>query len=168
MKRTWPGALAAIACAATISLSAQTPPAGGQTPTTGAQKPPTSASQSDEDVTVTGCLERASGSASSPTGTSGAAGASAGAKFVLKNVTSGSGSPAGTAGTAGTPPSASKATASSYQLDGEDSKLTPHVGHKVQISGTVEKSSSSASAGASGAAKLKVDSVKMIASSCTE
>jgi hypothetical protein len=172
MKRTLPGALAAIACAATIGLSAQTPPAGGQTPpASGAQTPSTSASsQSANKVTVTGCLEKASGSAASPTGTSGAAGASSSAKFVLNNVSSGgsSSSTAGTAGTAGASSSSSKSMASSYQLDGEDSKLSPHVGHKVEISGTVDKSGSSASTSASSAAKLKVDSVKMIASSCTQ
>jgi hypothetical protein len=111
---------------------------------------------------VTGCLERASGSASSPTGTSGAAGASSSsAKFVLNNASSGSSSSASSPGTAGTAGAASKSASagSSYQLDGDDSKLTPHVGHKVEISGTVE--------GSAGAKKLKVDAVKMIASSCT-
>src|SRR5712691_5449397 len=40
---------------------------------------------------------------------------------------------------------ASAATASSYKLDADDAKLTPHVGHKVEISGTVEPASSAAS-----------------------
>jgi len=80
--------------------------------------------------------------------------------------------------------------ASSYRLDADDSKLSPHVGHKVEVTGTLDKSMSSSTAPsgststgstASGAAgtsasasgssstspKLKVDSVRMIASSCS-
>jgi len=62
-----------------------------------------------------------------------------------------------------------------YRLDSDDSKLTPHVGHKVTIMGTVEpassstsssSSSASSSASASNAPKLKVDTVTMVASSC--
>jgi hypothetical protein len=65
----------------------------------------------------------------------------------------------------------------SYQLDADDSQLTPHVGHKVEISGTVEggssssRTSTSSTATASSSAsqpKLKVDSVRMIASSCSQ
>jgi hypothetical protein len=64
-----------------------------------------------------------------------------------------------------------------YRLDADDSKLTPHVGHKVEITGTLDSASSSAAstspAGSSSTAsaasgpKLKVDNVKMIATSCT-
>jgi hypothetical protein len=58
-------------------------------------------------------------------------------------------------------------------LDADAAKLTPHVGHKVEITGTVDEMSSSATppsgATASSAAgpKLKVDSVKMIAATCS-
>jgi hypothetical protein len=60
-----------------------------------------------------------------------------------------------------------------YKLDADASKLTPHVNHKVEITGTIEPASASASgAAASGAAAgagtLKVDDVKMLASSCSE
>ena len=72
-------------------------------------------------------------------------------------------------GTSGTSPSAS-ASAKSYRLDADDSQLTPHVGHKVEITGTVQGGASASSATSTGsttnAPKLKVDSVKMIASSC--
>jgi hypothetical protein len=64
-----------------------------------------------------------------------------------------------------------------YRLDGDESKLSPHVGHKVEITGTLDSASSSATstspAGSSSTAtastgpKLKVDNVKMIATSCT-
>jgi hypothetical protein len=66
-------------------------------------------------------------------------------------------------------PATSKETtpiASSYRLSAEDSKLSPHVGHKVEISGTVEQPSASAS-GAAAAPTLKVDNVRMIAATCT-
>ncbi|MGH9373644.1 MAG: hypothetical protein ACRD15_19160, partial [Vicinamibacterales bacterium] len=156
--------LTAFACAMAVGLSAQTPPPPG-----GAAQTPPSSGSSDK-ITVTGCLEKAS-SSPSPTGTSGAAGAASSAKFVLNDVTSGKSAPPGPAGTSG----AAKSSASSYKLDGADSKLSPHVGHKVEISGTVDddddkpaggKPGAPASASAGGPT-LKVDAVKMIASSCT-
>jgi hypothetical protein len=69
--------------------------------------------------------------------------------------------------------------AASYRLDADESKLTPHVGHKVEITGTIDRdaaaprTSTSGSSGASTSArtsapKLKVEEIKMIASSCTQ
>jgi hypothetical protein len=66
--------------------------------------------------------------------------------------------------------------ASTYRLNADDSKLTPHVGHKVEIGGTVDAkatmpspdSSASSSATSANAPVLKVETVKMIASSCSE
>lgn len=160
MKLTQTGAAAALACAMAVTLGAQTPAPERQTPS--------GASSSANKVTVTGCLEKAPAS-DSPTGTSGAAGASAAAKFVLNNASSGAASPSGAAGTSGS-------TASSYKLDGDDAKLTPHVGHKVEITGTAPSSDRAAGAGTpaspsasptAGAAMLKVESIKMVAASCT-
>ena len=71
------------------------------------------------------------------------------------------------AGTSGSSASSSAPIASSYRLDADASKLTPHVGHKVEISGTVQPSTSSSSSAASAAPTLKVDNVKMIAATCT-
>ena len=79
--------------------------------------------------------------------------------------------PAGTTGSS----ASSAPIASSYKLDAEASKLTPHVGHKVEVSGTVQGSSSSSSSAsgsassssASAAPTLKVDNVRMIAATCT-
>jgi len=55
-----------------------------------------------------------------------------------------------------------------YQLAGDTSKLTEHVGHKVEITGTTSSSgagsSSSSSAGAG--TTLNVSSLKHMASSC--
>jgi hypothetical protein len=58
-----------------------------------------------------------------------------------------------------------------YRLDADDSKLNPHIGQKVEITGTVEESSSSGAAKpstsvAASEPTLKVSSVKMVASSC--
>ncbi len=171
MKRTF--AMTAVACSMAIGLAAQTPATGG------AQSG--YPSDAKNKVSVTGCLEKA-GPAASATG--GASGATADtAKFVLKNATSGgaasgsataaSGAAAGTGGTAAPGASASAGAAgTTYRLQGDDAKLTPHVGHKVTIMGTVD----TAGSGSTGAAKstasaggpmLKFDSLKMVAASCT-
>jgi hypothetical protein len=79
--------------------------------------------------------------------------------------------PSGTSGSS----ASSAPIASSYRLDAESSKLTPHVGHKVEITGTVEDAAAGAgagagagaSAGAASSPKLKVDNVKMVAATCT-
>jgi hypothetical protein len=76
-------------------------------------------------------------------------------------------------GTSGS--TSARATASTYKLDADDSKLTAHVGHKVEVTGTVEGSGStsatasptSASASSTSEPTLKVQSVRMIASSCS-
>lgn len=169
----------AVACALSMGLAAQTPPAGG------AQSTPSADTASK--VTVTGCLEKASGSASATattpaTGAPATGGASASAatssmaKFMLNNAMSGAGASAtGTAGAAGTSGTAGAArpSASAYQVDGDEAKLTPHVGHKVEITGTVASAKSGAdstatsASGAGAAPRLKVEAVKMIAASCT-
>ena len=118
-------------------------------------------------ITVEGCIQR-SASASATAGATGTAGsASADSGFVLASAMK----PAGTSGSS----ASSAPIASSYRLDADSAKLTPHVGHKVEISGTVEAASSSsssssasaASASAAAAPKLKVDNVRMIAATCT-
>jgi len=70
----------------------------------------------------------------------------------------------------------------SYALDGRDSELKDHVGQRVEIMGTLDASHDSSTAGAtststttSGSAssrmdmtkRLKVSSVRMIASTCS-
>jgi hypothetical protein len=91
--------------------------------------------------------------------------------FVLANAMKPAASAAASPAASGAPAAAasSAAIASSYRLDADDSKLTPHVGHKVEITGTIDSSSSSgasSSPSASAVPKLKVDSVKMVAASC--
>jgi hypothetical protein len=92
--------------------------------------------------------------------------------FMLTNASAaGAGAAVATSGSGAGAAAGAKA---SYRLDGTESTLTPHVGHKVEITGTVEEQrSASAAAGgaASGssnapAAMLKVDSVKMVSTTC--
>ena len=151
MKRFQTSMFTAIACAVTVSVSAQTPP-----PTGGATPPEFGAHKK---ITITGCLERTKDSTAANRTT-----------FMLNNIVSDSPAATGTAGTSG---SEKAPRASSYRLEGEDSKLSPHVGHKIAITGTVEDRPMSAtgtpaaSASSADAPKMKVDTVKMIASSCS-
>jgi hypothetical protein len=141
---------AAIVSGFTAGLLAQQPPPSN---------PPAQASSSKA-ITISGCVQRAE---QGPTGTSGTAGAtrdSSESKFLL---TSAAASTSATAGTSGS--NADAAIAPSYRLDADDAKLTPHVGHKVEIAGTVDQPSS-ASTSSTSAPKLKVETIKMIAASC--
>jgi len=79
--------------------------------------------------------------------------------------------PVGTAGAA-----APASVAKTYRLDAAETMIAPHVGHKVEVTGTVEEPSAAAAAGApaegagAGAAanapRLKIESVKMVAATC--
>ena len=196
--------LAAFACAAIVSAQApQTPqnPDRSQAPVQRA--PETKSAPAGGTVSVTGCIERApSPTPGSSVGTTGATGVGANdARFMLTRVMK----PAGSAASSST----AAAPATSYRLDADDSKLTGHVGHKVEITGTLIDRSSSTTPNSSAtpnaanpapntgatpnnadpapnaanpnaasaapnpsrsndAPRLKVESVKMIAASCTE
>ena len=120
------------------------------------------ADDTDRSLKKVRCIQR-SAAASSTAGAAGTAGsASKDSGFILASAMK----PAGTSGASA---SSSAPIASSYRLDAIDSKLSPHVGHKVEISGTVESSSSSSASASSATASptLKVDNVKMIAATCT-
>src|SRR5262245_51423030 len=136
---------ASIAC--TVGVLAQEPPSSPQSTT-------------PKTITVSGCVQRAQ---ASPTGTTGSTSSAASAnepKFFPTNDNSGSGS---TAGTTGTTSRAGMSAATEYRLDASDAKLAPHVGHKVEITGTLDSASAtsqpptaSATASGSNAPKLKV------------
>jgi hypothetical protein len=151
--KIWFGTCAAIAVGFTVGVLAQDASSAQQTPS--ASKP----------ITVTGCIQKA---AQAPTGTSGTAASGSAMKepqFVLANASLSASGPAGTSGT--TPPVT--AVASEYRLDADEAKLTPHIGHKVEIIGTPEpgaRATQPPAASAANAPKLKVDSVKMIAANC--
>ena len=138
--------------------STQAPPA--TPPTT--QAPPSSANAgratADRKVTYSGCIERQPPSAAAITG----------APSMPFSLTNASPAGAGAVATSGAGASAAK----SYRLDGSETTLTPHVGHKVEITGTVEEQrpASAAAGGAASASSnaptLKVDSVKMVSTTC--
>jgi UDP-N-acetylmuramyl tripeptide synthase len=125
-----------------------------------AQEPARQPAQSTaKSVTITGCVQNA------PQARAGETRDTSDIKFVLTNAAMSPSGPTGTSGST-TP---STAAASQYRLDADDAKLTSHVGHKVEITGTVEQPTATTqppAASAANAPKLKVDNVKMIASSC--
>jgi hypothetical protein len=158
---------------APATAAPQAPPPAAAAP----QTPPPTATAKADSVTIEGCVQRSpSASTAAPSATPGATGtagttAASSSMFVLANAMKPAASAAASPAAPGAPaaPAAaasSAAIASSYRLDADDSKLTPHVGHKVEITGTVDSSSASSSPGASAVPKLKVDSVKMVAASC--
>lgn len=151
--RMWSAACATIVFGVSVGLLAQEPAA-----------PQGTKSAAGKTITVTGCVAKAEPGATGTAGAAGSAATAKEAKFVLKDATAGASGPAGTAGAEKAPASA---TASEYKLDGDDAKLTPHVGHKVEITGTADEAKgAAASASSTSTPTLKVDSVKMIASSC--
>ena len=147
MSQMWKtGTLVAIALTATVAAQ-QPPPAAQQPPPTA---PPAARADASDKVVVTGCIQRG---IQSPVGTTGAPGAPAAAdasKFIL---------------TKASPASDATATPKTYRLDADDSQLTAHVNHKVEITGTLDAAKPAAGE-ASAPAKLKVASVKMLAASC--
>lgn len=137
--------LVAIGLAIVASVTAQEPSSRAPVPVPDKDK-----------VVFTGCVQRA---AQLPVGTSGAVGDADVTKFILMKATSATDKDATAART--------------YRLDADDSLLTTHVGHKVEITGTLDSAKPSASVtgdpappAAAGASKLKVTSVKMIAAAC--
>src|SRR5262245_29002485 len=95
-KQFWAGLIAAT-CTASLGLAAQT---------TGSATPPASQSASNQ-ITVTGCIQRGSGSTSGATGTSGTTGAASSSDFILTNASS---SPSSASSTSSTSSSAATGT----------------------------------------------------------
>jgi hypothetical protein len=169
---------------AVAAQSAQAPPTSApQAPPSvqePAQRPPTStppavppgASAKADNITVTGCISRSpQSSAAGPStpgavGTAGSSSRSDGGFMLNVAKPSGAGAAPGASPAPGAPPApGASSAASSYKLDADDSKLSPHVGHKVEITGSLDRASSSSP---SSSPRLKVDSVKMIATSCSD
>lgn len=174
MKRFWSGVIAAT-FAATVGVAAQ-----GSPTSQGAGAQPGSQASAQK-VTISGCIQNApaaSATASAGGAKAEAGGAAEGARasasagtqnFVLANAKMASGSGAGSAGAVGTTGTA----ATRYELDGDVKAIQPHLNHQVEITGTVQSSSTSAgqtssTAGtrAAAAPRLKVDSVKMVSATC--
>jgi hypothetical protein len=175
-KRIWTATCAAVVTAAAIVATAQQPPSP---PSSGAQTstPQTAATASaDHKVTVTGCLKESAPSPAAATGTSGATGTTGTSgtktdttadamKFVLANASASSADTTSSATTA--------AGAQTYRLIANEAALRPHVGKKLELTGTLEGSPSASAepatttASASGPA-LKVESGKVLSTPCTE
>lgn len=167
-KTIWTGTATAIVAAAAVTAMAQAP-----------APQQNSGASAEKKITVTGCLKPASGADASttaaPTGTSGTAGAAgtasdADAQFVLADATSSPASNDPSAGTttAGTAASSTQ-PAKTYKLIANPSALSPHVGKKLELTGTVEDQAAATSAtpgGPAGASTLRVEAGKVIAASC--
>jgi len=109
-----------------------------------------------EKITITGCVERADQVAAP--GTLGTTTDSL--HFVLINT------PAPAVGTSGSKPAAPSMD-KGYRLDGEVEKLNPHVGHKVEVIGSVtEPAPTNASATSANGPMVKVQSIKMLSETC--
>ena len=158
MRRSLPFAILASAFAA-VSLAAQTPNTSSANAAAGGTA---------HQVTVTGCIERADSVPSSPT----APGDPDSLQYVLVRPNpeqSNSEAPTAATGTTGQ-------SRVMYRLSGDQQKLNPHVGHKVEITGSPSAITPPAAA-ASGATAimpasgnapgLVVQSVRMIDASCS-
>ena len=116
-------------------------------------------------ITLTGCVERAD-QVSAPV-TAGTTVDSL--SFVLIKAARGTALDSQVAGTSGIKPDAERN--SMYRLDADVSKLNPHVGHKVEVTGTIDAASARTPTtndppSATNAPKVKVASVKMISETC--
>jgi hypothetical protein len=170
-RAAWSGILASLVVAATIGVTAQSSSPAQASPETPspptAQAPAPAPPQSSEErrITVAGCLQAAS---PSPVGTSGSAPAapsaatgeaakpeatSGEANIVLANAV-----PAPAATAAGASDSSAPQT---YRLIANATALTPHLGKKLELSGTLEDSS------AEKGPMLRVEAGKIIAEACT-
>jgi hypothetical protein len=192
MKRTISGAMGAVICTAAFAMitgqptsAAQSQPAASSpAPTSSSQQPPSSAqtptsrTASDQQVTVTGCIQReADYRRSTAAGRGGAAGTGVGTgnEFVLANATM---SPAGAAATSGANPPAATGTAGSnraYELTGsKEGDAAAHVGKRVEITGKMKASDAAGGPTASvpGSQDLKlpeleVSSIRETTGTCT-
>jgi hypothetical protein len=166
MRKIWSGVIAA-AFVASVGLSAQEPPAPGAPGAQGGAQGGAQRSQPSsisKTVTISGCIQNAPAASASANAAGASASASSAPKFVLatKSVSAAPGAAVGTSG-----------SASRYQLDGDDKAISPHLNHEVEITGTVQPPSAggagAAGAGASAASgpTLKVETVKMVAATCS-
>ena len=191
-KGIWTGVFTTIVGVATVAITAQT-----------TSSPQTNTSSGDRKITVTGCLTEApaSSAATTPpeatgtTGTAGTAGtagttgttATAGTtgatgdaaastqKFLLTNAAPSSADPSAPSSTAGAtaPAAASPSAAQTYRLIANPASLSPHVGKKLELTGTIEEqgsatSTESAAGSNANLAALRVESGKVVAASCSQ
>ena len=115
---------------------------------TGAQTGSQPDAQKNQQVTMTGCLQKASSGTAGTSGAAGTAASSSGDQFILSNASPSSAS-TGTAGTTGAAAgAASSAMGSKYRLMGGDREdLEKYLNSKVEIRGTIDRSSAGSMAG---------------------
>ena len=168
--RIWSGTCAGLTLGLTAAVMAQNPAPSGSPDARASQ------SASARSVTITGCLQRGTEGTTGTSGTSGSTRSASAGGFMLTNASTGpqSTGPGSSAGTSSTRTSTIGAGAQ-YRLEADESKWTPHVGHKVEVTGSVEESASAGSSSAAGSAtstaamtapRLKVEMVKMVSSTC--
>lgn len=114
------------------------------------------------EITLTGCVERADQMAAA------SAASIDSLTFMLLHAARGTAEEAKPIATSGTKDDAKDGT---YRLDGEVSTLNPHVGHKVEVTGTLEvpeapRSPSVEPIGPANAPRLKVTHMKMVSETC--
>lgn len=165
--RIWSGACAALTLGLTAAVMTQAP----STSTTRASQ-----NSSARSVTITGCLQRGTEGATGTSGTSGPTRTASAGGFMLMNASMGPQSTSAASSSSASSPRATAAgTGAQYRLEADESELTPHVGHKVEVTGNLEESASAGSSSAAGSAtstaamaapRLKVETVKMVSSTC--
>jgi hypothetical protein len=158
MKRVLTGSFLAAAFA--VGLSAQTTPPQTTPPTS--QPPAQAQEKGDRDaaktITVTGCL-KAGDSANS---------------FMLSDLKWGNKDKAvGTSGTAA-PPAAVASATSLKVIPGASAKLSEHVGHQVEVTGTISDSKApstppdpASTRSSSSAPSVEARSVRMVSQTCS-
>jgi len=151
MSREWTSvaAIAVIGFAAALHAQAPTTPATGSAPV---------------EITVTGCVERADQVAGSTT----AAATVDSLTFMLIHAQRGSAAGAQPTATSGVKDAGKDG---SYRLDAAVSTLNPHVGHKVEVTGTLEPPAAPSASNVeptspSNAPRLKVAHVKLLSETC--
>ena len=145
--------------------------------------------QSGNSITLIGCLERDGGAAGARgagvDNTSTRAGDSAGERFTLNNVSQSKGRTSDSPGGAGSGAGASTIGSSAYTLEGKSDDLRKYVNQQVEVTGRVgngnasssrERDGARQSAGDSGEVvgrsggntRIRVESVRMVAASCSK
>ncbi|HEX4346851.1 MAG TPA: hypothetical protein VHZ73_04725 [Vicinamibacterales bacterium] len=160
--KTWTGAVAVAAVVSVAGVFAQAPSSSASSSQRAGD--PSAAGT----ITVTGCLSKGDqmSSSTATTGTTGTRGSES-ASYMLKE--SAPASATGSTGTTGT-----TGSSASYMLEGHESDLASHVNEQVEVKGTIasgsaaSRATSSASAMPSSNRTLQVDSVRMVASSCSK
>jgi hypothetical protein len=125
---------------------------------------PQANSATSGEITVTGCVERADQVAASTT----AASTVDSLTFMLIHAQKGTATEAQPTATSGTKEGVK---GSSYRLDADVSTLNPHVGHKVEVTGTLAaptmpSASTAEPTSPANAPRLKVAHVKMVSETC--